>query len=31
MEHWERVFGGLLFVCIPSGLDLDPSAWVETA
>jgi hypothetical protein len=28
--HWERLFGGLLFVCIPPGLDLDPSPWVET-
>ena len=28
--HCERVFGGLLFVCIPPGLDLDPSPWVET-
>lgn len=28
--HWERVFGGLLFVCIPPGLDLDPSPWVAT-
>jgi hypothetical protein len=27
--HWERVFGGLLFVCIPPGLDLDPAPWVE--
>jgi hypothetical protein len=28
--HWERVFGGLLFVCVPPGLELDPSAWVDT-
>jgi hypothetical protein len=28
--HWERVFGGLLFVCIPRGLELDPSPRVET-
>ncbi len=28
--HWERVFGGLLFVCIPPGIELDPSPWVET-
>jgi hypothetical protein len=28
--HWERIFGGLLFVCIPPGLDLDPSPWVES-
>jgi hypothetical protein len=28
--HWERVFGGLLFVCVPPGLDLDLSPWVET-
>jgi hypothetical protein len=26
--HWERVFGGLLFVCIPPELDLDPAPWV---
>lgn len=28
--HWERVLGGLLFVCVPPGSDLDPSPWVET-
>ena len=27
--HWERVLGGLLFVCIPPGVDLDPTEWVE--
>ena len=26
--HWERVFNGLLFICIPPGLDLDPTPWV---
>lgn len=26
--QWERVFGGLLFVCVPPGLD--PSPWAET-
>jgi len=29
--HWERVFGGLLFVCVPPGVDLDLSPWMETA
>ena len=28
--HWERVLGGLLFVCVPPGLDLDPAPWAET-
>jgi hypothetical protein len=28
--HWERVFGGVLFLCIPPGVDLDPSPWMET-
>jgi hypothetical protein len=28
--HWERVFRGLLFVCIPPGLEFDPTPWVET-
>lgn len=28
--HWERVLGGLLFVCLPPGLDLDPGPWVDT-
>jgi hypothetical protein len=28
-EHWEQVFGGLLFICIPPDLDLDPTPWVE--
>jgi hypothetical protein len=27
--HWERLFGGLLFVCIPPGLDLDPTEWAR--
>ncbi|AMV26976.1 hypothetical protein VT84_21420 [Gemmata sp. SH-PL17] len=27
--HWERMFGGLLFTCIPPGLDLDPTPWVN--
>ena len=27
--HWERMFGGLLFICIPPGLDLDPTPWVN--
>jgi hypothetical protein len=29
--YWERVMDGLLHVCIPPGLDLDPTPWVETA
>lgn len=28
--HWERVLDGLLFVCVPSGWDVDPTPWVET-
>lgn len=28
--HWERVFGGVLFACIPPGLDLDLTLWIET-
>src|SRR4051812_22096288 len=27
-SHWERVLDGLLFVCIPPDLDLDPTEWV---
>jgi hypothetical protein len=27
--HWERVFDGLLFVCIPPSLDLEPTEWVQ--
>lgn len=27
--HWELVFGGLLFVCVPPGVDLDPEPWTE--
>jgi hypothetical protein len=26
---WEQVFGGLLFICIPPDLDLDPTPWVK--
>ena len=29
--HWEQVLGGLSFVCVPPGLDLDPTPWVESA
>jgi hypothetical protein len=29
--HWEVMLGGLLFVCIPPDLDLDPRAWVALA
>ncbi len=28
--HWERVLGGLLLVCIPPGVDLDPTEWAES-
>lgn len=28
--HWERVFGGLLFVCIPPDLELDPAPWIDS-
>ncbi|MBL8822146.1 MAG: DUF4265 domain-containing protein [Planctomycetia bacterium] len=28
--YWERVFGGLLFVCVPPGFELDPAPWVAT-
>ena len=28
--HWERMFGGLLCICIPPGLDLDPAQWLES-
>jgi hypothetical protein len=27
--HWEQVFGGLLFICVPPDLDLDPTPWVK--
>jgi hypothetical protein len=27
--YWEVVSGGLLFVCVPPELDLDPSLWVR--
>jgi hypothetical protein len=23
--HWERVFGGLLFICVPPGVDWNPT------
>lgn len=23
--HWERVFGGMLFICVPPGEDYDPT------
>jgi hypothetical protein len=23
--HWERVFGGLLFICLPPGIDWNPT------
>lgn len=23
--HWERVFGGMLFICLPSNVDWDPT------
>jgi hypothetical protein len=26
--YWERMFSGLLFICIPPELDLDPTPWV---
>jgi hypothetical protein len=29
--HWERICGGLLFICLPPGAEFDPSPWVETA
>jgi hypothetical protein len=29
--HWERVFGGLLFICVPPGLEFDPTPWVNEA
>ncbi|QEH32384.1 hypothetical protein OJF2_08540 [Aquisphaera giovannonii] len=28
--HWEQVLFGLLFLCLPPGLDLDPTPWVES-
>jgi len=27
--HWEAVFGGVLFICVPEEMDFDPSPWVE--
>jgi hypothetical protein len=27
--YWEQVFGGLLFICVPPELDLDPTPWVK--
>ena len=29
--YWERLFGGLLFICVPHDVDLDPTSWVESA
>lgn len=29
--YWERVFGGLLFFCVPPDLDLDSTPWVVGA
>ena len=29
--HWECVFGGLLFVCLPPVFDIDPTPWVALA
>jgi hypothetical protein len=29
--HWEVVFGALWFICVPPGLDLDPTEWVASA
>jgi hypothetical protein len=27
--YWEQIFGGLLFICVPPELDLDPAPWVK--
>ncbi len=27
--YWERVLDGLLHICIPPGLDVNPTPWVE--
>jgi hypothetical protein len=29
--HWERVFGGMLFVCVPPGLAFDPTPSTQAA
>lgn len=29
--HWERVFGGMLFICIPPGLAFDPTHSIDAA
>lgn len=29
--HWETLFGGLLFICVPPGLDFDPTPRVAGA
>jgi len=29
--HWERIVGGMLFICVPPGTDLDPTALVQAA
>jgi len=28
--HWEVLFGGCLFVCVPPSVDIDPTPWVES-
>jgi hypothetical protein len=29
--HWERVFGGMLFICVPPELAFDPAASIQAA
>ena len=29
--HWEIVFGGMLIVCLPPGIECDPATWKATA
>jgi hypothetical protein len=29
--HWERVFGGVLFICVPPGLAFDPTPSIQAA
>lgn len=29
--HWEIVFGGLLIVCLPPGVEFDPATWKAPA
>jgi hypothetical protein len=29
--HWERMFGGMLFICVPPGSVVDPGALVDAA